>query len=147
MSNDHTQTYESHRQLVPAYHFFLTALLLVLTVAAVVIVVRAFRADAGVLLAMTVLGIVVALHTMALLMRVFALRAQDRAIHAQVNFRHYVATGRELDPRITIRQAIGLRFAGDEEFVALAQQAAETGLSEAEIKKAITTWRPDTYRV
>jgi uncharacterized protein DUF6526 len=51
-----------------------------------------------------------------------------------------------LDPKLTIRQIIGLRFASDREFVALAQKAAAENLSEDAIKKAIRNWRADTYR-
>ena len=61
--------------------------------------------------------------------------------------RHYVLTGKLLDPRLTVRQIIGLRFAFDEEFVPLAQRAVKAYLSEDEIKKAIKNWRADTYRV
>ena len=52
-----------------------------------------------------------------------------------------------LDPRVTTRQVIGLRFAPDEELVSLAQRAAEENLSEDEIKKAVKNWRVDDYRV
>jgi hypothetical protein len=48
---------------------------------------------------------------------------------------------------VTTRQVISLRFAPDEELVALAQKAAEENLSEDEIKKAIKNWRSDDYRV
>ena len=77
----------------------------------------------------------------------FALKAQDRAIRAEENLRHFVLTGKLLDPRISMRQVIGLRFAPDEEFVALARRAAEENLSEVDIKKAVKNWKADTYRV
>jgi hypothetical protein len=80
-------------------------------------------------------------------LRSFALKAQDRAIRAEENFRHYLLTGKPLDSRLTIRQIIGLRFASDEEFPELAKKAAESGMSEEEIKKSIKNWKPDTYRV
>jgi hypothetical protein len=51
-----------------------------------------------------------------------------------------------LDPRLTTRQIIGLRFAADEEFPELARRAAEENLSEDEIKRAVRSWRPDFYR-
>jgi len=79
--------------------------------------------------------------------RLFALKAQDRAIRAEENFRHYLLTDKPLDARITIRQIIGLRFASDEEFPELAKKAAETGIKEDDIKKAIKNWRADNYRV
>ncbi len=56
-------------------------------------------------------------------------------------------TGKLFDPRLTIRQIIGLRFASDEEFVTLAQRAAGENLSAEDIKKAIKNWRADNYRV
>jgi len=63
------------------------------------------------------------------------------------NLRHYVLTGKLLDPRLTIRQVIALRFASDDEFVALAQEAAEKNLAPDAIKQAVKKWRADTYRV
>jgi len=78
--------------------------------------------------------------------RSFALRAQDRAIRAEENFRHYLLTGKPLDTRITMRQTIGLRFASDEELPELAKKAAETGISEDEIKKSIKNWKADNER-
>ena len=78
--------------------------------------------------------------------RSFALKAQDRAIRAEENFRHYLATGKPLDSRLTMRQIIGLRFAGDDEFVALAKQAADENLSEKQIKMAIKNWKADNDR-
>ena len=81
------------------------------------------------------------------LARIFALKAQDRAIRAEENLRHFALTGKLLDSRLTLRQIIGLRFASDGEFVSLAQKAADEKLSADAIKRAIRQWRPDTYRV
>jgi hypothetical protein len=79
--------------------------------------------------------------------RIFALKAQDRAIRAEENLRHFVLTGKVLDPGLTIRQIIGLRFASDGEFVELARRAAREQLTEDSIKRAVKNWRADTYRV
>ena len=78
--------------------------------------------------------------------RAFALRAQDRAIRAEENFRHFLATGKPLDGRLRMGQVVALRFAGDDEFVALAQRAAEEKMSAREIKQAIKNWRADYNR-
>ncbi len=78
--------------------------------------------------------------------RTFALKVQDRAIRAEENLRHYVLTGKLLDKRLSARQIVGLRFASDEEFPALAREAAEGGLSGDEIKKRVKNWRPDFDR-
>jgi hypothetical protein len=79
--------------------------------------------------------------------RIFALKAQDRAIRAEENLRHFVLTGKLFEPGLTIRQIIGLRFAPDDEFVPLARRAVEEKLTEDAIKRAIRNWRPDLYRV
>jgi formate hydrogenlyase subunit 3/multisubunit Na+/H+ antiporter MnhD subunit len=59
--------------------------------------------------------------------RRFPLKAQDRAIRAEENLRHFVLTGKPLDPRLTIKQIVGLRFASDNEFVELARKARPRG--------------------
>ena len=79
--------------------------------------------------------------------RAFALKAQDRAIRAEENLRHFSITGKLLDKRLTINQIIALRFASDEEFVLLAQKAADENISAKEIKMSIKNWRGDYYRV
>lgn len=78
--------------------------------------------------------------------RVFPLKAQDRVIRAEENARHQGMAGKAMDPKLTMRQIIGLRFASDEEFLALAKRAVDENLSEEAIKKAIKNWRGDFER-
>jgi hypothetical protein len=80
-------------------------------------------------------------------MRVFPLKAQDRAIRAEENFRHYILTNKQLDPRLRMSQIVALRFASDEEFPGLAQRAASENIKGEEIKKLIKGWRADNDRV
>ena len=84
---------------------------------------------------------------MSLYSRVFAIKAQDRAIRAEENLRHFVLTGKLLDSRLTVAQIAGVRFASDAEYVALAKRAADENMPAVEIKKAVKNWRPDTHRV
>ena len=79
--------------------------------------------------------------------RQFPLRAQDRAIRAEENLRHYVLTGKLLPAELRMGQIIALRFAPDEEFLPLIDRAIKEGLSQKEIKMAIKNWKPDYYRV
>ena len=79
--------------------------------------------------------------------RSFALRAQDRAIRAEENMRHFIMTGKPLPSALTIRQIIGLRFASDEEFLELIKDAIENNLKEKQIKMKIKNWKADFYRV
>ena len=79
--------------------------------------------------------------------RVFALRAQDRAIRAEENLRHFILTSKPLDGRLRMSQIIALRFAPDDEFPELAKKAVEVKLKPKEIKASIQKWKADHYRV
>jgi hypothetical protein len=79
--------------------------------------------------------------------RSFALKAQDRGIRAEENFRHFVLTGKPLDSRLHTYQVVALRFASDAELPALASRAANENMKPGDIKKAIVNWRGDFHRV
>jgi hypothetical protein len=81
------------------------------------------------------------------MVRTYALKAQDRAIRAEENLRHFILTAKPFDSRLNIRQIIALRFASDEELPALAKKAAEEKLRSKEIKQQIKDWREDNYRI
>lgn len=142
-----TQTYANHRQFVPLYHYLLTALMILVIGGSLYNVYRAWGRGSGRGEAVLILIIVVILLIEGALLRIFALKAQDRAIRAEENLRHFALHGSLLDPALSIRQIIGLRFASDEEFGSLAARAVKEKLSENDIKKAIQDWRADTYRV
>ncbi len=89
----------------------------------------------------------IAFTMLCFLARIFALKAQDRAIRAEENLRHYVLTGKLLDARLTVKQIVALRFAHDEEFVKLADRAAAGSMTPDAIKQAIVRWKPDEHRV
>ena len=79
-------------------------------------------------------------------MRVFALRAQDRAIRAEENFRYYLLTGKAFSSELSIGQIIALRFAPDEELPELVTRAINEKMKSKEIKAAIKNWRADHHR-
>jgi hypothetical protein len=81
------------------------------------------------------------------LFRSFSLKAQDRAIRAEENLRHFVLTGKLLDKNLTVSQIVALRFAPDEEFIALAERAVKENLNNPDIKKAIKNWKADNHLV
>ena len=80
-------------------------------------------------------------------LRIFALKAQDRAIRSEEKLRYFILTGKSISSNITTRQIIGLRFACDEEFPELVERAEKEKLSEKEIKASIKNWKEDIYRV
>jgi membrane protein YdbS with pleckstrin-like domain len=140
------QTYATHRQLVPMYHVVTFFLLVAILIGSAVNLWRTIGSGASPYSASLILALTVAVFFVYIYSRVFALKAQDRAIRAEEQLRHYVLTGALLDRRLTVRQIVGLRFASDAEFVALAKRAAEDNMEPEAIKKAVKAWRPDTYR-
>lgn len=141
------QNFANHSRLVTGYHFVLFGLLALTLIGAGVNLFRTARAGGSIYDASLILVLTVCVAIAAYYARLFALKAQDRAIRAEEQLRHLVLTGKLLDPRLSVRQIIGLRFASDDEVVALAARAADEGLGEKAIKAAIRTWRADTYRV
>ena len=141
------QSYKNHRQTVPMFHVVLFALLALTLIGSFVNLSQSLGDHQRLYSASLIVALTVAALIVMFLARIFALKAQDRAIRAEENLRHFALTGKLLDSRLTLRQIIGLRFASDGEFVSLAQKAADEKLSEDAIKRAIRQWRPDTYRV
>lgn len=139
------QNYKNHSRLVPAWHFFGGFLILALIGGAIV---NFLHADAQTHYSAALILIIAVILTLYFwYARAFALKAQDRVIRAEENFRHYLLTGKPLDRGLRLRQIIALRFASDEEFPALAAKALAEKLSPKEIKLQIRNWKADHNRV
>ena len=139
------QSYANHARFVPGFHYVTFLGLILLLIGSVVNLIKSGHDNlysASLLVLVSVLLIFIAFFA-----RSFALRAQDRSIRAEENFRYYLMTKEVLPKELSVRQIIGLRFASDEEFVALAKKAVKDKLSEKDIKKSIKNWRGDYYRV
>jgi hypothetical protein len=141
------QNYANHGRLVPGFHFVLAGLILLTLIGSLVNLWLSIGNHNRLYNASLIVALSVIAAFLFVFCRTFSLKAQDRAIRAEENLRHFAMAGKLLDPRLTIRQIIGLRFASDAEFVALAQKAADEALSEDAIKRAVKNWRADTYRV
>ncbi|WP_207494268.1 DUF6526 family protein [Aridibaculum aurantiacum] len=140
-----SQNFKNHSRISFSFHI-LTVLPLVATVVGAIMNLVNSSGDnlysASLILLMSVLLLSIAFHA-----RLFALKAQDRAIRAEENLRHFVLTQKPLDPRLRMGQIIALRFAPDAEFPQLAARAAAEGLSNKQIKQAISNWKADHHRV
>ncbi len=141
------QTYANHRRVVPMFHGVLFSLLALTLIGSLVNLYHSLGDHQRLYSASLIVVLTLCVLMLFTFCRVFALKAQDRAIRAEENLRHFVLTGKLLDPRLTIRQIIGLRFAADDEFVELAKRSIRDGLSEDAIKRAVKNWRADTDRV
>ena len=139
------QNFSNHARFVPLYHYVGALLLLAILIGSVINLVTATRENlysASLITALTLAAILVGYFA-----RVFALKAQDRAIRAEENFRHFVLTGKPLDKHLNLGQVIALRFADDEELPSLAQRAVAENLNNRQIKKLISAWKADHHRV
>ena len=141
-----TQNYENHRQYVTLYHKVTLPVLTLTLVGSIVNLTQSWGDhqriySASLIVVLSLCGVLTLFFA-----RAFALKAQDRAINAEENLRHFAMTGKLLDRRLTVPQVVGLRFASDGEFVALAQKAADESLTQDAIKRAVKNWRADTYR-
>jgi Na+/melibiose symporter-like transporter len=139
------QNFKNHGRFIPLYHYITGTLVIAIFGGSIVNLIHAdAHTHYSAALLVCVAFVLVVLFWYA---RAFALRAQDRAIRAEENFRHYILTGKPLDSRLRMSQVIALRFASDTEFPALAERAVKEGMKMNEIKMAIQNWRADYNRV
>lgn len=140
------QNFKNHSRLVPLYHGVAFLLILAGLIGSIINLLN--HHDAGNHYSAALLVVVfIVLLLLFWYARAFALKAQDRAIRAEENFRHYILTGKPLDKQLRLGQIIALRFAPDEEYLALAKKAVEEKMTPKAIKQAIQNWKGDYHRV
>ncbi len=137
-----SQNYENHKRFYPPFHFFAVPLTFIGLCFSIYSCIAIPTIITGLLvLAFFLIAII------AVMARMFALKAQDRAARAEENLRYYILAGSALPNELSISQILALRFAGDEEFLTLVDQAVNNKLSPTEIKKSIKNWRGDYHRI
>ena len=140
------QNFENHPKMVPAYHYFTSALLLALLVWSVARLVTDFSLDRAMIVVL-VIALLMALYWA----RVFPLGVQDRVIRLEEQLRMERVLPEDLKPRIpdlTTENLIALRFASDEELPDLTRRVLAGEVTELKaIKRAVKTWRADHQRV
>jgi hypothetical protein len=142
-----TQNYANHGKYVTGYHIVLFLILVLTLIGSAVNLYHSIGDHQRLYSAALILVLTFCVLLLSYYARAFALKAQDRAIRAEENLRHFVMTGKLLDARLSVLQIVALRFASDGEFVALAARAANENLAPKDIKQAVKTWRADEYRV
>ena len=140
------QHYKNHAREVPMFHLVTSLAILAAIIGAFVNLSSSWNNHDNLYSASLICLITLILLSLFVFIRMFPLRAQDRAIRAEENLRHFVLTGKLHDARLRMSQIIALRFAADEEVVELSKRAAEENLSPSAIKKSIKNWRPDYHR-
>ncbi len=80
----------------------------------------------------------------------YALILQNRIVRLEIRYRYFTLTGKrfeEIEYKLTDDQIFALRFAPDEEFLPLLEDAIKNNLTGDSIKKAIVHWKADYNRV
>jgi len=140
-----TQNFSNHSRLVAGWHGVTFFAILAFWIGSFV---NLAHADGAALYSASLLSVAGFIFLcFFVFVRMFALKAQDRAIRAEEGLRYYIMTGKALPKELRIGQIIALRFASDEEYLALLDRAIKENLGSKEIKAAIQHWKGDYHRV
>jgi hypothetical protein len=145
MSKTSTQNLKNHTRLDPPFHIVLSLVILVNLVYSVVHLVRHVSWRSGWFVVLSLAVVIVFIR-----MRSYPVKVQDRVIRLEERLRLQSLAPAEWHTqiyRLSEDQLIALRFAADDEVVALAKQALEENLSRKQIKERIRSWRADEWRV
>ncbi len=136
------QSFKNHLKFSPLFHF------VTVPISMGIIGLTVFNLTKGInsLSVMLFLISVVLIFTLTLV-RVYAIKNQDRIIRAEENLRYFSMTGKLLNTGYKMSQITALRFASDEEFVVLSDKALKDNMSSKDIKQSISNWRADNFRV
>ena len=140
------QNYQNHRKYVPLFHFVLGLLVVVTLIGSIVNLFQSCGDHERLYSASLIMVISVCMLIFFWFVRAFPAKVQDRAIRAEENMRHYIMTGKQLDSRLKMSQIVALRFADDDEWLALMKRAIDENLSNDQIKKEIKKWKADHHR-
>jgi len=139
------QNYDNHARFVTGFHRVALPLNLLILIGSVV---NLFQCTLENLYSASLIcAISVLLGLLGWYIRIFPLKAQDRAIRAEENLRHFILTGKPLPVGLRLSQIIALRFASDEELPSLAEKALQEKWGNKKIKQSIQQWREDYDRV
>jgi len=145
--SDKQQNFENHAMIVPAYHYWATALLVLPTLYFLFLAIRDFYSAERLATFLFSVGVIM----IGLYARVFPLGVQDRVIRLEERLRMERVLPADMKGRIgelTTAQLVGLRYASDEELPALARRVLDEGITDKKvIKQAVKSWRADHQRI
>jgi len=146
MAENLPQTLANHVRYQPPFHFFVLPVTATAWILTVINVVRHY----DLLEAWALVTLASAAVVAAPLIRINALKAQDRVIRLEERLRLASVLNEPLKSRsgdLTESQLIALRFSSDAELAGLVDKSLNSKLSAADIKKSIVNWRADIFRV
>lgn len=142
---DLQQSYADHGRTDPAFHRFLVPISAITIIVAVVNAVRHPGFNSAWLVVVSIAAGVALFK-----MRLYSLKVQDRLIRLEERLRLQQLLAEPLRsriPELTVGQLVALRFASDAELPMLVTRALNEKLSKDDLKKSVTMWRPDFFRV
>jgi Family of unknown function (DUF6526) len=142
------QNFQNHIRYYTAHHFIFYPLMLIALFASVV---ACFHHPEQREVWIAIIAIFIFIGWSSFMMRQhYALGNQDRIVRLELRFRYYIITGKRLElieSNLSFSQLAALRFASDEELVALVERTLKENLSAHQIKNSIIHWLPDDMRV
>ena len=152
MSEKTPQTYANHTRFDPLFHFFLLPVFALGVILSLIHFFYHLRESdmRDNIHSFLLIVLAVALLTLVLKVRFYALKLQDRIIRLEERLRLTQLLSESLRsriPELTEGQLCGLRFASDAEVPKLVERALNEKLTRKDIKKSIQNWRPDYWRV
>jgi hypothetical protein len=145
MSESTPQNLKNHGRTDPLFHYVLFFVLLANVVFAVFHELHHQTITSAWFLVLSLVAFVLLFK-----LRTYPLKVQDRVIRLEERLRLQALAPAEWHPQIALLtedQLIGLRFASDDEVVALAKLALEEHLTRKQIKEHIQNWRADNWRI
>lgn len=146
MSNRARQNLKNHGRFDPSFHAVLFGVLVVNLVVSIVQLAR----HASSFNAWWMLVLSLAVFIVFIKLRTYPMKVQDRVIRLEERLRLQALAPQEWHAQIyhlSEDQLIGLRFAADDEVVALAKQTLDHDWNRKQIKERIKDWRADNWRV
>jgi len=145
MAEKKPQSFANHTRWDPLFHYVALPIFALLPIATAVHFIWRPSLHLGLIFIVSVAATIAVLK-----IRLYSVKVQDRVIRLEERQRLALLMPepmRSRIPELTEGQLVALRFASDAEVAKLADRAISEKLSQADIKKAIQTWRPDYWRV
>jgi hypothetical protein len=145
MANEAPQNFANHTRWDPPFHFFLGPIFMINVIGWAVAVFHRPNIHTG-----WTLVVAIALLVWLVKTRLYALKVQTRVIRLEERLRLSTLLAEPQRARIgelTESQLVALRFASDAEIPALVTDTLNRNLQNKDIKKLITNWRADWFRV
>ena len=140
------QNYQNHTRWFPLVHFVLFPLLLINLIWHIVRTYQDFSWDRAEFILLAIILILLSFAA-----RLQPLKAQDRVIRLEEQLRYANVLPKDLAEKasnLRAGQMIALRFASDAELPSLVERTLNGEFAKSgDIKKAITNWRADNFRV